>query len=55
MAKNSPVIICITRQIPSGDTQLHGPLTVDGVGRSTRALSAILNNELPPNDFQCNP
>lgn len=42
MARNSPVTICITRQIPNSDPKFHHPLIVDGVGRSTRALLAIL-------------
>ena len=44
MAKNSPVIICIIRQIANSDPKFHHPLIVDGVGRSTRALFVILNN-----------
>ena len=44
MAKNNPVIICIARQIRSSDPKFHYPLIVDGVGRFTRALFAILNN-----------
>jgi len=42
MARNRPVMICITRQIPSSDPKFHHPLIVDGVGRSTRAFLAIL-------------
>ena len=30
------------RQIPSSYQKFHPPLTVDGVGRSTKALSGIL-------------
>jgi hypothetical protein len=44
MARNSPVTICATRQIPSSDPKFHHPLIVDGVGRSTRTLFAVLNN-----------
>jgi hypothetical protein len=44
MARNSPVTICATRQIPSSDLKFHHPLIVDGVDRSTRALFAILNS-----------
>jgi hypothetical protein len=44
MARNSPVTICATKQIPNSDPKLHHPLIVDGVGRSTRALFAILNS-----------
>ena len=44
MARNSPVTICITRQSPSSDPKFHQPLIVDGVGRSTKALFAVLNN-----------
>jgi hypothetical protein len=43
MARNNPVTICATRQIPSSDPMFHQPLVVDGVGRSTRASLAILN------------
>jgi hypothetical protein len=43
MARNSPVAICATRQIPSSDPKFHHPLIVDGVGRSTSASFAILN------------
>jgi hypothetical protein len=42
MARNSPVRICAIRQTPSSDPKFHHPLIVDGVGRSTRALLAIL-------------
>ena len=44
MARNSPVTIYITRQIPSSDPKFHQLLIVDGVGRSTKALFAILNS-----------
>jgi len=44
MARNSPVAICATRQIPNSDPKFHHPLIVDGVGRSTRAWFAILNS-----------
>jgi hypothetical protein len=44
MARNSPVTICATRQIPSSDPKFHHHLIVDGVGRSTNALFAILNS-----------
>lgn len=43
IARNSPVTICATRQIPNSDPKFHHPLIVDGVGRSTRAPLAILN------------
>jgi len=43
IARNRPVAICATKQIPSNDPKFHQPLIVDGVGRSTRALFAILN------------
>jgi hypothetical protein len=43
MARNSPVAICATKQIPNSDPKFHHPLIVDGVGRSTRASFAILN------------
>ena len=43
MAKNSPVAICATRQIPSSDPKFHHALIDDGVGKSTRAWFAILN------------
>jgi hypothetical protein len=43
MARNNPVTICATRQIPSSDPKFHQPLIVDGVGRSTRASFSILN------------
>jgi len=35
------------RQIPSSYQNFHHPLAVDGVGRSTKALSAILIRECP--------
>jgi len=43
MARNNPVTICPIRQIPRSDPKFHHPLIVDGVGKSTRALFAILN------------
>ena len=43
MAKNNPVTICATRQTPGSDLKFHHPLIVDGVGKSTKALFAILN------------
>lgn len=43
IARNSPVTICMIRQIPNSDPKFHHPLIVDGVGRSTSALFAILN------------
>jgi hypothetical protein len=43
MARNSPVTIWATRQTPNRDPKFHHPLIVEGVGRSTRALFAILN------------
>jgi hypothetical protein len=42
MAKNSPVAIWITRQIPSRDPKFHHVLMFDGVGRSIKALLIIL-------------
>jgi len=42
MARNSPVRICAIRHTPISDPKFHHPLIVDGVGRSTRALFAIL-------------
>lgn len=42
MARNSPVMICMIRQIPNSDPKFHHPLIVDGVGKSTRAPFAIL-------------
>jgi hypothetical protein len=44
MARNIPVTICATRQIPNSDPKFHHPLIFDGVGKSTRALFAILNS-----------
>ena len=32
MARNNPVTICATRQIPNSDPKIHQPLIVDGVG-----------------------
>jgi len=32
-----------TKQIPNSDPKFHHPLIVDGVGKSTRVLCAILN------------
>jgi len=43
MAKNNPVTICAIRQIPRSVPKFHHPLIVDGVGKSTKALFAILN------------
>jgi hypothetical protein len=43
MARNNPVAICATKQIPNSDPKFHHPLIVDGVGRSTKASFAILN------------
>jgi hypothetical protein len=43
MARNSPVTICATRQIPNKDPKFHQPLIVDGVVKSTSASFAILN------------
>jgi len=43
MARNNPVAICATRQIPSSDPKLLQPPIVDGVGKSTKASFAILN------------
>ena len=43
MARNSPVTICVTGQIPDSDLKFHQPLIVDGVAKSTRASFAILN------------
>lgn len=42
MARNNPVRICAIRHTPISDPKFHHPLMVDGVGRSTRALFAIL-------------
>jgi len=43
MARNNPVTICATGQIPRRDPKFHQPLIVDGVGKSTGASFAILN------------
>ena len=43
MARNSPVTICVTKQIPNSDPKFHQPLIVDGVGKSTKTSFAILN------------
>jgi len=43
MARNNPVTIYATKQIPRSDPKFHQPLIVDGVGKSTRASLAILN------------
>jgi len=43
IARNSPVAICAIKQSPSNDPKFHQPLIVEGVGRSTSALFAILN------------
>ena len=48
MARNSPVIICNIRQIPSNDPKFHHPLIVDGVGRSTRTYGS--NSKTEPLD-----
>jgi hypothetical protein len=36
LARNNPVIIYATRQIPNSDPKFHQPLIVGGVGKSTR-------------------
>ena len=41
MARNNPVIICVTKQIPNSDPKFHQPLIVDGVGKSTRVSFAF--------------
>ena len=43
IARNSPVTICATKQIPNSDPKFHQPLIVNGVGKSTRASFGILN------------
>ena len=43
MARNNPVTICATKQIPRSDPKFHQPLIVDGVGKSARASFVILN------------
>jgi len=43
MATNNPVTICATRQIPRSEPKFHHPVLVDGVGKSIKALFAILN------------
>jgi len=43
MARNNPVTICVTKQIPNSDPKFHQPLIVECVGKSTRASFAILN------------
>jgi hypothetical protein len=43
MARNSLVTICATTHIPNSDPKFHHNLIVDGAGRSTWALFAILN------------
>jgi hypothetical protein len=43
MVRNSPVIVCATRQIPNSDPKFHQPLISDGVGKSTGASFAVLN------------
>ena len=44
MARNNPVTICATKQIPRSDPKFHRLLNFDGVGKSTRELFAILYN-----------
>jgi hypothetical protein len=43
MARNNPVTICVTKQIPNSDTKFHQNLIIDGFGKSTRASFAILH------------
>jgi len=43
IARNSPVTICATKQIPRSDPKIHQSLIVDGVGKSTGASFAILS------------
>ena len=40
IVRNSPVTICIARQIPNSDPEFHRRLIVDGVGRSTKTSFA---------------
>lgn len=42
MARNNPCRICANGQIPNSDPKFHHHLIVDGVGRSTGVLFAIL-------------
>lgn len=42
MAKNNPVKIWVTRQIPKRDPKFHQAEMFTGAGRSTNALLAIL-------------
>ena len=41
-ASSSPLRFCTIRRKPSSYPKFHHPLTIGGVGRSTKALSAIL-------------
>lgn len=43
MASNSPVRICVSRQIPSRDPKFHQVEMFEGVGRSIRELLSIFN------------
>lgn len=42
MARNRPVRICKTKQIPSSDPKFHHAEMLDGVGRSMNDLLIIL-------------
>lgn len=42
MARNNPVRIWIIRQSPSSDPKFHQIEILDGEGKSTKALLAIL-------------
>ena len=48
MARNNPVVICVTRQIPNSDPKFHQRLIVDGIGKFTRTSFAILNKGCLP-------
>lgn len=41
MARNSPVIICATRQSPNREPKFHHAEILEGVGRSISASFAI--------------
>lgn len=43
MARNSPVRICRTKQVPSSDPKFHHAEMLEGVGRSIKELLMILS------------
>lgn len=44
MAKNSPVTICVMRQMPKRDPKFHQIEIFDGVGRSIRESLMVFSS-----------